>query len=377
MAYNALRMARNEIQIAHHMATDRMFAAMPWVEKEQIVLSPSHPSIGCECEEIVVGGERGEGIYAKGEIILPVHVQCLCFKIAVLMPADEFVRKLRGWMRGEAAWPAMDEYAGWLGLGGKAEPEAVRPVGQAERALEAEVEEARLALASLPADTDEAVREVMETWLADTEGNLAREREIGAALWDLLKVPAEDALPDDWRMVAEELRRQGYDLYYKYTKDGIREFVARERGAKESGYMVVGREQILVKQGAFSARAAQRMEGELWRDARDALSDAIGEWLQSVGFDQVDIARANYDQRRRLLEEIGEMELKRWQDGRVSWIDDVPPEARARVVGWVDHDKAAIAAFSAVDPLNLPSLDAYHKMELADMILQTKIDGEW
>jgi hypothetical protein len=116
VAYDALRLARNEIQIVHHIATDRAFAAMPWVEKEQVVLSPSHPPIGCECEDVVVGGEKGEGIYAKGEIVLPIHVQCLCFKVAILMDEDEFVRRMRGWMAGTAPWAEMDTYAGFLGF---------------------------------------------------------------------------------------------------------------------------------------------------------------------------------------------------------------------------------------------------------------------
>lgn len=114
VAYNALRLARNEIQIVHHIATDRTFAAMPWIENEQIVLSPSHPPIGCECEDVVVGGERGEGIYPKGEIILPIHVHCLCFKLAVLMPMGEFVKNVRGWLAGSRPWPAMDSYLTFL-----------------------------------------------------------------------------------------------------------------------------------------------------------------------------------------------------------------------------------------------------------------------
>jgi len=44
VAYNALRMARNEIQAIHHIASDHVMAAQPWIEKEQIVLSPAHPT---------------------------------------------------------------------------------------------------------------------------------------------------------------------------------------------------------------------------------------------------------------------------------------------------------------------------------------------
>jgi hypothetical protein len=117
VSYNALRLARNEIQIAHMMATDAMFANAPWIGYEQIVLSPDHPPIGCECEDIVAGGIDGEGTYEKGEISLPIHVQCMCYKLSVLTPREEFVSKLRGWMQGTQGWPAMDQYAARLGVG--------------------------------------------------------------------------------------------------------------------------------------------------------------------------------------------------------------------------------------------------------------------
>lgn len=76
VAYNALRLARNEIQIVHAGATDAIFGRMPWVEQEQVVLSPSHPPIACVCEEVAAGGEKGGGVYPKGTIALPLHVQC-------------------------------------------------------------------------------------------------------------------------------------------------------------------------------------------------------------------------------------------------------------------------------------------------------------
>lgn len=116
VAYNALRLARNEIQVAHGMATDSLFAKMPWVEKEAINLSPSHPDIGCACEDVVVNGEDGTNVYPKGEISLPIHVHCLCYKTAVLMDDALFVEKLRGWANGSQPWQALDDYAGWLGV---------------------------------------------------------------------------------------------------------------------------------------------------------------------------------------------------------------------------------------------------------------------
>ncbi len=115
VSYNALRLARNEIQITHQMATLDIFKRMPWVEMEKIQLSPSHPTIGCACEGIVTGGENGDGVYPLGTISLPVHVQCLCLRSAVLPDPDQFVSRLRGWAHGESTWAEMDQYANWVG----------------------------------------------------------------------------------------------------------------------------------------------------------------------------------------------------------------------------------------------------------------------
>ena len=75
------------------------------------------------------------------------------------------------------------------------------------------------------------------------------------------------------------------------------------------------------------------------------------------------------------MEELGGKSLLQTGSGRVSVIDDVPVEARERVVELIDFDLAAIAENSAIDPLALPTLDAYSKLELSDLIRATKITG--
>jgi len=115
VSYNALRLARTEIAKMHALATDKMMAAQPWVEKEQVHLSAAHPEHD-ECDDVVEGGENGEGIYPKGEIELPIHPNCFCYKTAVLMDQKEFTSRLRGWMRGETEWVGLDQYARELGI---------------------------------------------------------------------------------------------------------------------------------------------------------------------------------------------------------------------------------------------------------------------
>ncbi len=114
VSYKALRLARTEIQKVHALATDRMMAQQPWVEKEKINLSAAHPEPD-ECDDAAYGGEDGKGIFPVGTHELPFHPNCLCYKTAVLMDRDQFVSQMRNWLNG-GQWAEMDTYANELGV---------------------------------------------------------------------------------------------------------------------------------------------------------------------------------------------------------------------------------------------------------------------
>lgn len=107
LAYAALRMARNEIQIAHHRMTDDIFRHAPWVEGEKIRLSPQHPKPDL-CDDYANGGP-----YQPGEVLLPLHVQCMCYKEAAVMKAEQFRQQVRDWLQGENDF--LGDYGEWLG----------------------------------------------------------------------------------------------------------------------------------------------------------------------------------------------------------------------------------------------------------------------
>lgn len=113
VSYNALRLARTEIQKAHALATDKLLASQPWVLEEKCNLSAAHPEPD-ECDDVVQGGRDGQGIYPVGTIEYPLHPHCFCFKTAVLMDEAQFTSQLNGWLNGES-WPEMDEYKSFLG----------------------------------------------------------------------------------------------------------------------------------------------------------------------------------------------------------------------------------------------------------------------
>lgn len=115
VAYKALRLARNEIQKIHALATDRLMAQQPWVEKEQCHLSAAHPEAD-ECDDVIANGEGGKGIYPVGTIEYPLHLHCFCYKTAVLMDDKAFTSQLNGWLNGTQEWSEMDEYANTIGV---------------------------------------------------------------------------------------------------------------------------------------------------------------------------------------------------------------------------------------------------------------------
>jgi hypothetical protein len=93
-SYAAMRLARTEINNAHHDTTIRMAADKPWVHGFKWHLSGSHP-IPDECNDYAVHNEGlGEGVFAKGSVPSKPHPQCLCYLTHVMSEDDEFISQL-------------------------------------------------------------------------------------------------------------------------------------------------------------------------------------------------------------------------------------------------------------------------------------------
>lgn len=107
IAYNAIRLARTELQIANHAVSTSIVANLPWVTGRNVVLSPAHP-VSDICDKWASGGP-----YPKTQSILPLHPNCLCYYIDVLSSMADFKSSVQGWMTGENN--DLDAYADWLG----------------------------------------------------------------------------------------------------------------------------------------------------------------------------------------------------------------------------------------------------------------------
>lgn len=108
ISYNALRLARNEIQIGNHAVTSDIAQNFPGIVGRKVVLSPAHPQSDI-CDEYAAGGP-----YEKSANFLPLHPQCLCRWEEVMMPPSEFAKQAGAWARGESDF--LDGYTSWLGV---------------------------------------------------------------------------------------------------------------------------------------------------------------------------------------------------------------------------------------------------------------------
>lgn len=103
-SYAAKRLARTEINNAHHHTTIRMSDQRPWVQGYHWNLSRSHPRPD-PCDELATADDyrMGPGNYPKGSAPDRPHPQCLCYLTHVQEDEEEFINKL-----------ASGQYDSWL-----------------------------------------------------------------------------------------------------------------------------------------------------------------------------------------------------------------------------------------------------------------------
>ena len=129
ISYNALRLARNEIQAANHAVTSDIAQHFPGITGRKVVLSPAHPQSDV-CDELAAGGP-----YEKTANFLPAHVQCMCRWGEVLMPVRDFAAQVGGWVRGENDF--LDDYGSWLGVRSFAPlPDVLAVAGEVTEAMQ-------------------------------------------------------------------------------------------------------------------------------------------------------------------------------------------------------------------------------------------------
>ena len=85
---NALRLSRNEVNIAYRTNDFERRKNMPFVMGQRIQLSPAHPKLDI-CDYMV-------GTYPKDFRFFGWHSNCLCFSTAILLPREKMKTYLGG-----------------------------------------------------------------------------------------------------------------------------------------------------------------------------------------------------------------------------------------------------------------------------------------
>lgn len=94
-SYAAMRLARTEINNAHHSTTIRMGAQRPWVLGYKWNLSRSHPRPD-PCDELATRDDSGlgPGVYKKNDVPSRPHPQCLCYLTHFQEDEEQFMNNI-------------------------------------------------------------------------------------------------------------------------------------------------------------------------------------------------------------------------------------------------------------------------------------------
>ena len=96
VSYNAMRLARTEIQNAFHFTQIRYTREQPWVDGYQWHKSRSHAHVDI-CDTMATGNHdgMGRGVYKKTTVPGKPHPHCFCYITSVLADSGKFERQLR------------------------------------------------------------------------------------------------------------------------------------------------------------------------------------------------------------------------------------------------------------------------------------------
>ena len=118
VAYNALRLAVNEVQAAHQGAIREFLGGCPWVTGERLYLNDLRGDTiwDCECEHICgYPPNRVSAVLPQGSVLLPLHPWCMCYILPEFMSKEELRKRIDAWLRGEP-WPELDEWLARWGI---------------------------------------------------------------------------------------------------------------------------------------------------------------------------------------------------------------------------------------------------------------------
>ncbi len=250
-----------------------------------------------------------------------------------------------------------------------------RRPGQDERQYEAELDRMRAsfdaALAAGRLDEAQQTRAMIQLAVR----NVGLERAMNQALWQATKLTPEQASEEAWQRTVEELEDRLCELQERYTREGLEDMVQGERRARPETTHAFGRE-IVARRGAFSRAEARRRVRDYWRRAQADVADRYAELLEEAGYTADELVGTSMEQRRRLLEELGQGRLLHQKGGRPAQIAGLSPERRGEVLLAAEPALRGQAAEAAQGALDAPGLDASRVYQTAQAIRAYHLDEQ-
>lgn len=137
LTYEALRMARTEIQIAHMEGLYAAGKVTPGYIGIVWYLSSAHP-FRDECDDLATMDlyGMGAGVYPAGEEPVIPHPNCLCFQVPKMEPTDRFVARVKEWVQNPGGQSDLNVwynniYGGLVGRALPSLPSILAPVAPA------------------------------------------------------------------------------------------------------------------------------------------------------------------------------------------------------------------------------------------------------
>lgn len=194
--------------------------------------------------------------------------------------------------------------------------------------------------------------------LTEARARVEEEKEISTVAREHDYIPGQMS-PRDWSALADELKPEAL-RELRYAREDDREAAGDKLRGKADTWMQVGGEARLVRSGA-SAKQAREVTQEINASTKSSASTYMGEQLIKFGYSPEAVERLDYQQRRRLLSEIG------WGAPQKARITGVSLAERERVIHSVaDRDRLTARAI-AVNPRAGKGLETWTYYEQASL----------
>ncbi len=107
VSFEAMRLARTEVNNAFHEGTVNAYAAIPSARGAYWRLSGAHP-LPDICDEYA--SHNGNGLWAEGEVPARPHPACMCVICAAMEDTEAFTQRLRGWIKDKSSQPDIEQW---------------------------------------------------------------------------------------------------------------------------------------------------------------------------------------------------------------------------------------------------------------------------